>query len=699
MAALRIPVSSHFASLSARRFASASLLALISVAAPAVEEIVFKAGPVRGNGWAIERLLTRVVIDDNGRPSAVVEAGGIRLPGLFKPIETLSARCKRIEIAQPGIECRDGELHIDSGKGEPVFKPGRFDAVYSEGKFHFKLSALELGDGVVQAEFRGSDDGFSLSAEAKSMPLAAMLRLIVFERAGEAIEAQEGVATLKLSWRDSKDSGDLSASLHLKQLAFSDGPGLNAGENLAAEIEIEASRRREPWRFKIDASVTEGQIYLHPVFIDAGQGALEFEASGTATHGPEPLILDAFRYLHRGVAEVAGSARVGKDQKRFRLDRLTLETNQLSLPQFYAAYIKPWLVETAFSKLKASGSASAQIAWSRQGASRATLVLRDVNLEDEPGRFDVLGLEGDVHWSESGPPRLTQLGFKSARFYRIDLGSADVAGVFLKSDFSLKAPLKLPLLGGALKIDELEATGLGGEQLSWQLSGALEPVSLEALTQSLDWPTFSGSLAGEVPALRYAGGELNVDGKLDVRAFDGSVEIGGLKLQQPFGVVPRMTADVLVKNLSLGALTSTFSFGRIDGRLSGEIDDLVLENWRPAAFDARFATPENDTSRHRISQRAVDNLARLGGASEVISSTLLKFLESFSYDRLGISCRLKNGVCEMGGVEPAERGYYLVKGGGFPPRIDVFGFNKLVDWSTLVERLKTITRANEAVIR
>lgn len=83
----------------------------------------------------------------------------------------------------------------------------------------------------------------------------------------------------------------------------------------------------------------------------------------------------------------------------------------------------------------------------------------------------------------------------------------------------------------------------------------------------------------------------------------------------------------------------------------------------------------------------------------MISSTLLKVFKSFSYDRLGIRCRLDNGVCHMGGVENAERGYYIVKGGGLPPRIDVFGFNTRVDWSTLVERLKAITRAKEAVIR
>ena len=81
------------------------------------------------------------------------------------------------------------------------------------------------------------------------------------------------------------------------------------------------------------------------------------------------------------------------------------------------------------------------------------------------------------------------------------------------------------------------------------------------------------------------------------------------------------------------------------------------------SFDAAFATPDDDTSRHRISQNAVDNLARIGGGSGALSSTFLRFLDEFSYHRLGLSCRLRNGVCEMGGVESSERGYYIVKGG------------------------------------
>ncbi len=682
-----------------RTLAGSLFLLFISVEAPAIEEIVFNSGPVRGSGWSVAGTQTRLRIAGDSGPSAILELRGIRLPGPLKEINKVSASCARLSFESAGIVCLGGELRIQTQDEVPDFSTARFEAAYGNQGFRFNLAGLELGGGVIEAAFEGTSAGFSLNAKGKSLPLEALLALFELKRGGKELAAQSGVVSGTFRWNDSNSKGDLSASIDLEQLAFSDGSGLNAGENLFAGLSVEASRRSGPWRFQSVISISAGQVYLHPVFVDAAEGALEFKAIGKSPRDSKRLTVDDFSFHHHGVGQVDGSAVVSFDEPEPRLDRLDLETKQIAVARFYSVYIKPWLVESAFSKLSATGDATARVSWSREGSSEATLALRELNLEDGAARFALLGLSGDVHWRESGMPRQTRIGFKSARFYRIDLGSAALVGTFLDSNFSLSEPLDLPMLGGALHIDDLEATGLGGERLSWRMRGELKPISISDLTTSLEWPSFSGSLSGQVPSLRYSDGEINVDGKLNVRAFDGRVEIDQLKLQQPFGVVPRATADVVIDNLSLGALTSTFSFGKIEGRLSGRIDDLVLENWRPAAFDARFATPKHDKSRHRISQRAVENLARIGGAGQVLSSTLLNFLKSFSYDRLGISCRLKNGVCEMGGVEDAERGYYIVKGGGLPPRIDVYGFNTRVDWSTLVERLKAITRTNEAVIR
>ncbi|MCW8848087.1 MAG: hypothetical protein OQK19_05005, partial [Sedimenticola sp.] len=166
-----------------------------------------------------------------------------------------------------------------------------------------------------------------------------------------------------------------------------------------------------------------------------------------------------------------------------------------------------------------------------------------------------------------------------------------------------------------------------------------------------------------------------------------------------FGALPALTANLEMKNVDLETLTRTFSFGKITGKLGGRIDGLRLEDWQPVAFDARFETPADDESRHRINQKAVDNISNLGGAgvSGAISRSFLRFFEEFGYARLGISCRLERGICHMGGIEPAERGYYLVKGGGIP-RIDIMGFNQKTDWHILLSKLKQISSGGAPVI-
>ncbi len=144
-------------------------------------------------------------------------------------------------------------------------------------------------------------------------------------------------------------------------------------------------------------------------------------------------------------------------------------------------------------------------------------------------------------------------------------------------------------------------------------------------------------------------------------------------------------------------MTKTYNFGEIQGRVEGKLSGLELSAWEPVAFDAYVRTPENDKSSHRISQRAIDNLSSLGGASGLLSRSFLRFFETFRYDKIGLSCKLKNNICRMSGVEPKGDSYYIVKGGGIP-RIDVMGFQRQVNWKVLTSRLKAIQLANEAVI-
>ncbi len=311
-----------------------------------------------------------------------------------------------------------------------------------------------------------------------------------------------------------------------------------------------------------------------------------------------------------------------------------------------------------------------------------------------------------VDWreEEADVPAVSRLTWDSGTAYKIIVGGGAVSLQLGNDDVELLSPLRLPMLGGALLINEFALNNFGSDGETGRLDAKLEPVQLGQLSGAFGWPPFSGQLSGRLPLLQLAEDTITVGGTLSARAFDGSIEVSSLRIEQPFGRVPRMQANLAIRDLDLERVTEAFSFGLIQGRLSGDVAGLTLQNWRPVAMDMRFYTPADDKSQHRISQRAVENLASVGGggAAAVLSTGFLKFFDVFAYDKIGLRCVLKDDVCTMSGVGPAKsgprgNGYYLVKGRGVP-RIDVVGFRDTVSWPRLVKQLGAITRGGPLTV-
>ncbi|MEP6908419.1 MAG: hypothetical protein ABI858_10635, partial [Pseudoxanthomonas sp.] len=106
--------------------------------------------------------------------------------------------------------------------------------------------------------------------------------------------------------------------------------------------------------------------------------------------------------------------------------------------------------------------------------------------------------------------------------------------------------------------------------------------------------------------------------------------------------------------------------------------------------------------KRRISQRAVQDLSNVGGAGggglgNSLQAQALKLFDDFGYRQIGISCRLAEQVCDMDGLGSAGNGFIIVQGSGLP-RLTVVGFNRRVDWPTLVERLVAVTQGDSKPI-
>lgn len=248
------------------------------------------------------------------------------------------------------------------------------------------------------------------------------------------------------------------------------------------------------------------------------------------------------------------------------------------------------------------------------------------------------------------------------------------------------------MLDGRMVFDALTLTPPAADAgLRITFGVTLDALDIGALSTSLGGPAFRGKLSGNIPSARYADDRIDFDGGLSMQVFGGSIAVSALSAERPFGVAPTLSANLRLKDLDLLRLTEVFDFGNISGRLEGHIDDLRLVDWTPVAFDADLHTVRVPGVRQRISQRAVQNISSVGDTSFVSSlqGRLIGLFNDFGYARIGISCRLSNEVCAMGGLGPAGAGFTIVAGSGIP-RLDVVGFNRSVDWPTLVERIGAV---------
>jgi hypothetical protein len=372
-----------------------------------------------------------------------------------------------------------------------------------------------------------------------------------------------------------------------------------------------------------------------------------------------------------------------------------------SLSKVYQSNLLP-VITSPLAMAEVSGKASLMFSLSGSSLQAYQLSLQAVDLKhDNPGapaKYLLSGLNGNLAWTTENHAE-SYLEFDSASFFeRIQLGKTIMPLKTGNRSIGIRDTVEMPVFDGSLLLETFELSH-SGKSVDVDFQGILTPVSLSALTQALGWPEMQGRISGVIPAIRYRDGNAELAGTMLVKVFDGDVLVRDVQASHLLSSWPLLSANVQIRKLDLEPLTRTFSFGLITGLLNGRIDNLVLENWAPTAFDAHFET-DPDSPRNRISQKAVDNISNLGGSgvAGALSRSFLRFFEDFGYDRLGINCVLQQGVCQMSGVENAEQGYYLVKGKGIP-RIDVIGFNDSIDWVVLVDRLTAISESGAPTIQ
>lgn len=603
---------------------------------------------------------------------AVLDVEALQLPG--HALTKLRLTCGRQALADGTLRCEDGHLVAD---GLPSGAHVMLDMALDGSRLSLSFRHAVLGQlDVAYAA------GTRLRLNARALQLAALAPFLPGVTRGAS-----GQVDLALDYRESGQGPQMSLEGRITDGRFSSADGLQAAEALSVTFSLEASARGDVWRWQGTAGWNAGEVYLHPFYLQAGP---VLEAAGLL-NGDVLSVKDA-RVRMDGVDTLLADAEIGLAPLQLRHARLNVGRADLATigPRWIAPLLRPGRADG----LLFSGRADARLELRDAVPVAADIVLDQIAIRfvDEDIAFGPVS--GRIPWHREHPGRAS-LEIAGGQWQKLSLG-AFVLDAALAGNAVRVADLDVPVMDGRLRLRDL-AVVRGADGWSGEGRAELAPISMTSLADALGWPAMTGEVSAVLPGLRITPSEVRLDGALDVSVFDGRLTVSKLALFEPFSAASHLAADVRARNLDLGQLTETFSFGGMTGRVDVDVVNLELVDWTPTQFDASLRSAAGDYPR-RISQRAVQNISALGGAGAMaaLQRGFLGIFESFGYREIALSCILRAGVCEMAGLPGAGAeggGFRIVRGGGVPA-LDVMGYNRRVDWADLVGRVRAVIASN-----
>ncbi len=660
--------------------------------AHALDAIVLEVRELTIAGIPANDVSARLDVLSDKKTRMTVRARAGQLPEPAGKFTDLEYSCDEPVVAEPRFGCERGRFSARGGPTGSIDMNLAAELNSATGVTTATGSDLRIAGTVASFDARMDEKGWQVAARTDKTPIAALRKFAEPWFALPADFTIDGHATINASAADRGAGTDTEISLKLDDVNLTNEASTIVAEQLAATARLRARLAEDSTALELQVAGAQGQALFGPVLLDLGANPLELETRG-ALRG-QTLAIDALRLRQKSLIDVTGSGTVNLAAETPSLTG-EFQLAKLEFPAAYTSYMQISLAASVLGDMTMSGTVSGNLAVVDNGITRLHLIPQGLDLRDKRGRLHMENVEGDVHWSPVGvgAAQLSRLAWKAGGAYGLSGGAADVEFVAYGLNFAVARPTRLPIFDGALAIENFAMANLGGDNMEVSFSGAIEPISMPLLAKAFGWPEFSGTVAASIPGVRLKDNMLTFDGNLESRIFGGTLVGSNISVRNPLGKFPEFFADMRARDLDLDLVTRTFEVGSITGKLEVDVLGLELFGWSPTRFDARLATPEGDRSRRRISAKAVSSLSNVGGGGggvmQALQSGVLRFFDEYSYEKLGITCRLRGDVCEMSGVAPAPNGgYFIVKGSGIP-RIDIIGNAGRVRWSQLLMSIQT----------
>jgi hypothetical protein len=478
-----------------------------------------------------------------------------------------------------------------------------------------------------------------------------------------------------------KDQGDVSftCTLGLREVQFQNKDGSSLGENIAINAAIDGRYRLATSSLTATGSleVHGGEILLGRFYGDLKRNA--FFSSAEARYDTPRRSLE-LTSLSIGLKDILALNINGSLSHREQTRHVHLDLNIPWTP--LRPLFQQFLVETfkttnpALVTLDTRGAVSANIDltgtdnhWQAAGHVR----WKDGGFSSNDQSSSLEGIDLDLPiWYQSaagGGSKKPLEGALSIKSMVLPLVEEQSLALNLEAEpnhLFVKSPTTLSVPGGQVHIGPLFGRDIFSSRPTIETSLAMDGLDLKPLLGRIWSQSPEGTITAKLDPVILKGDSIESQGELRLKAFNGEIILSQLGMSGLFTPAPLVRFNAQLKDLNLGALTTGTSFGKIDGLLRGHINDLEIANGQPQKFDLLLETIKNRKISQRISVRAVDNIAQIGGAQSPFvgfAKIFTSFFKQFPYRKIGVHASLKNDIFRINGTIKESGKEYLVRRG------------------------------------
>jgi hypothetical protein len=508
----------------------------------------------------------------------------------------------------------------------------------------------------------------------------------------------------------------VKAKLSFDNLVFQNKDGSIMGENVSfsTRIEGDVDIKRSRMTFAADINAQTGEALYDRYYLNLKRNPIVTSCNGIYDVRKKMIKLSKLRFDLTGILPLEIQGFFEQGVSKANADVTVILPKAPLKPIFRHFLQEPYKTEKPFlATLETGGTVSAE--FKVKGFQDAWQVR---------GRLEWLG--GNFFLPEKGIA-LKGIHFDLPVWYRTGVAKTPVKALSGQLDIesitvpllpeqplnilldagpnriSVKSPTKIKLPGGDLRMGSVQIEKLFGPDLAIHTRLEFDDIKLQPLLSKIWTRPIKGALTGRLNPIRYENHNITTQGELKVDVFQGNIILSDLGASGIFTSAPVYKLNAKWKDLLLSEMTTDTAFGTIEGVLEGQVRDVEIAYGQPQRFNLLLETVKTKGVSQKISVKAVENIAQIGGGQSPfigLAGAFASFFKKFPYEKIGIRASLENDVFTVNGIIREGGTEYLVKRGSFSG-VNIVNQNpdNRVSFKDMVKRIKRISAKGGPVVK